>query len=322
MRSFARDFSSSRRAPPNAASKPYWSSACFSASSSSRRCAPRAAVERVDAARDALRVQVHEQVEAVLVAPSVAERVHLPELPRRVDVQQRERRLRGRERLAARCSITELSLPIEYSITGLSASATTSRMMWMLSASSRSRWVRRTRSALMPAPPQAGRVPRASRRPGAPISSGSCSVVSIRSSGFTGSSYGSETPVNSEISPAIAFRRGPSRPAPAHSRPRARRRPRRMRRLLHELARACGASPRTARSPPTITAPPLRVSREATQPIRSMFVSRSSFEKPSPFERCVRTSSPSSHSTSEPAARRARGRRAARSSSCPRPRAR
>ena len=32
MRSFARDFSSSRRAPPKAASNPYLSSACFSAS--------------------------------------------------------------------------------------------------------------------------------------------------------------------------------------------------------------------------------------------------------------------------------------------------
>jgi hypothetical protein len=32
MRSLARDFSSSRRAPPKAASKPYLSSACFSAS--------------------------------------------------------------------------------------------------------------------------------------------------------------------------------------------------------------------------------------------------------------------------------------------------
>lgn len=32
MRSFARDFSSSRRAPPNAASKPYLFSACFSPS--------------------------------------------------------------------------------------------------------------------------------------------------------------------------------------------------------------------------------------------------------------------------------------------------
>src|ERR671931_202278 len=34
--------------------------------------------------------------------------------------------------------------------------------------------------------------------------------------------------------------------------------------------------------------------------MRSMFVSRSAFEKPRPFERCSRTSSPSSHSTSSP----------------------
>src|SRR5690349_21269997 len=34
--------------------------------------------------------------------------------------------------------------------------------------------------------------------------------------------------------------------------------------------------------------------------MRSMFVSRSSFENPSPFDRCWRTSSPSSHSTSRP----------------------
>src|ERR1700690_245442 len=39
------------------------------------------------------------------------------------------------------CSIVALSLPIEYSITGLSHSATTSRMMRMLSASRRCRWV-------------------------------------------------------------------------------------------------------------------------------------------------------------------------------------
>src|SRR2546421_1817098 len=50
----------------------------------------------------------------------------------------------------------------------------------------------------------------------------------------------------------------------------------------------------------TITAAPCRVSRDATQPIRSMLVSRSSFEKPRPFDRCSRTSSPSSHSTSRP----------------------
>jgi hypothetical protein len=47
----------------------------------------------------------------------------------------------GKKALRARCSITALSLPMEYSITGLSASATTSRMMWMLSASRRCRWV-------------------------------------------------------------------------------------------------------------------------------------------------------------------------------------
>src|SRR5438067_8578065 len=50
----------------------------------------------------------------------------------------------------------------------------------------------------------------------------------------------------------------------------------------------------------TITAAPCRVSRDATQPMRSMFVSRSSFEKPRPLDRCSRTSSPSSHSTRRP----------------------
>ncbi|MNO71401.1 hypothetical protein D3C76_623170 [compost metagenome] len=44
--------------------------------------------------------------------------------------------LPGKNALRARCSITAESLPIEYSITGLSNSAATSRMIWMLSASS------------------------------------------------------------------------------------------------------------------------------------------------------------------------------------------
>ena len=48
----------------------------------------------------------------------------------------------GQNALRARCSITELSLPIEYRNTGRRASATTSRKMWMLSASRRARWVR------------------------------------------------------------------------------------------------------------------------------------------------------------------------------------
>src|SRR5450755_661006 len=58
----------------------------------------------------------------------------------------------------ARRSITELSLPIEYSITGFSASATASRMMWMLSASRRCRWLATARSALTTR--QCGRVMR------------------------------------------------------------------------------------------------------------------------------------------------------------------
>src|SRR3546814_536459 len=47
----------------------------------------------------------------------------------------------GKKALRARWSITALSLPTLYSITGRAASAITSRRMWMLSASSRSRWV-------------------------------------------------------------------------------------------------------------------------------------------------------------------------------------
>src|SRR5215207_5688702 len=48
-------------------------------------------------------------------------------------------------------------------------------------------------------------------------SSGSCSSVSIRSSGFTGSSYGSDTPVNSLISPLKAFSYRPFTSRRAHS---------------------------------------------------------------------------------------------------------
>ena len=60
----------------------------------------RAAVERVDAAREPVLVHVHEQVEVVLGDHALAEAVHVLELPRRVDVQERERRRRGIEGLA------------------------------------------------------------------------------------------------------------------------------------------------------------------------------------------------------------------------------
>ena len=73
---------------------------------------------------------------------SIAVRDHLAELPRRVDVKERERAAApGANAFCASRSMTELSLPIEYIITGFSNSATASRRMWMLSASSARRWV-------------------------------------------------------------------------------------------------------------------------------------------------------------------------------------
>ena len=79
--------------------------------------------------------------------------------------------------------------------------------------------------------------------------------------------------------------------------------------LLDERASAAAASPRTARS--RRRSPRRRRGRAARRPSRSaaMFVSRSSFEKPRPFERCVRTTSPSRWSTSMAALLRARPRR-------------
>ncbi len=47
----------------------------------------------------------------------------------------------GWKAFIARCIITDESLPIEYIITGLRNWAATSRMMWMLSASSCCRWL-------------------------------------------------------------------------------------------------------------------------------------------------------------------------------------
>ena len=110
-RSLARDFSSSRRAPPKAASKPCWSSACLSAlASSSCRCGAREPwVNGLMPSLHALLVDVHDAGRArARCAIAVAERDHLAELPGGVDVQQRERRL-GRDRTpsCARCSITE-----------------------------------------------------------------------------------------------------------------------------------------------------------------------------------------------------------------------
>ena len=96
IRSLARLFSSSRRAPPNAASKPYWSSACFSACGLHDVGMDRRAVrERIDALRARpRRLMCTSSSQPSSPRDAVAERDHLAELPGRIDVQQRKRRRR------------------------------------------------------------------------------------------------------------------------------------------------------------------------------------------------------------------------------------
>jgi hypothetical protein len=118
------------------ASKPCRPSACFSAWVFMTAVYLRAVLERVDALASASGLVCTMQVEPASRTAGRGTR-HLAELPGGVDVQQRERRRRRAKAFCARRSSTELSLPIEYSITGRSNSATTSRRMWMLSASRR-----------------------------------------------------------------------------------------------------------------------------------------------------------------------------------------
>lgn len=140
-RSLARDFSSSRRAPPIAASKPPCSRACFRpwvfmmsvctaapwligptscATPSGLMCTRRSTP--VSAARRSRKAIISRNFQRVSICSS--------------GIGGRD----GANALSSRCSSTELSLPTEYSITGARNSAATSRRMWMLSASSRSRW--------------------------------------------------------------------------------------------------------------------------------------------------------------------------------------
>ena len=99
-RSLARDFSSSRRAPPKAASKPYLSSACFSPCvfMTSVWTAEPCVNGPMPRARPSW-LMCTQQLQAELRGHLIAERDHFPEFPGRVDVQQRERRLRRVERL-------------------------------------------------------------------------------------------------------------------------------------------------------------------------------------------------------------------------------
>ncbi len=77
------------------------------------------------------------------------------------------------------------------------------------------------------------------------------------------------------------------------------------------MARTASRVSRYGETAAHITVPPWRTISLATKPIRRMFVSRSSLEKPSPFERWVRTTSPSSSVTCLPASRRRTDRTAA-----------
>jgi hypothetical protein len=70
-------------------------------------------VERVDALRLGFRVCVDDQLDRGIGRHLVAKLVHRPEFPGRVDVKQREWQWGRVKGLAARCSITAESLPIE-----------------------------------------------------------------------------------------------------------------------------------------------------------------------------------------------------------------
>ncbi len=142
-RSLARDFSSSRRAPPKARSKPYLSSACFRPSVFHMSvCTADPWSNGLMPSRTHSGFWCTSRSMTVLGDDLVAELVHLPELPGGVDVQQRERRLRRGRRPSAPGAASP-SCPCRSSTAspGFSHSATASRMMWMLSASRRCRWV-------------------------------------------------------------------------------------------------------------------------------------------------------------------------------------
>src|SRR5947209_3625974 len=153
-RSFARERSSSRRAPPNAASKPYFVTACLRLS---------VFITSVYAADPWVNGVMPISTPSVLTCTSISRpcsaaiRERNSYISRNFHVVSMCRNgnggLPGWNAFSASRSITELSLPIEYSITGRSACATTSRMIWMLSASKRWRWVSRIGSARRPSMP-------------------------------------------------------------------------------------------------------------------------------------------------------------------------
>jgi len=141
-RSLARDFSSSRRAPPKARSKPWMSSACLRPAVFQRSVCAAPWSNGLIPARSAsgLRCTISSSPHSRAMrsrSSYIARNFHVVST-----CSSGNGGREGKNALRARCSSTELSLPIEYSSTGRSDSATASRRMSMLSASRRCRWVR------------------------------------------------------------------------------------------------------------------------------------------------------------------------------------
>ena len=141
-RSFARDFSSSRRAPPNAASNLYLFSACFKEA---------VFMMSVCFALPWLNGPTPASTPSWLICTNRSKPCFSACWSRNSIISwnfhvvstcnKGKGILPGAKALRARCNSTEESFPTEYNMTGLSNSAATSRKMWMLSASSCFKWV-------------------------------------------------------------------------------------------------------------------------------------------------------------------------------------
>src|SRR5215831_16318752 len=91
---------------------------------------------RVDTFSGSTCVRVGYQLDPNFFCRAVTEGDHLAELPPSIDMHQRKWDPAGKKAFCARRSITEESLPIEYSMTGFAAVAATSRMISIDSDSS------------------------------------------------------------------------------------------------------------------------------------------------------------------------------------------
>ena len=209
IRSFARDFSSSRRAPPKAASKPYLSSACLSASvfiTSVCTCWPWS--KGLIPWADAVLVDVHDQLRARAPSPSASRNAYMSRnfhvvstcISGNGGVRRRERLLgqaqHHRAVLADRVEhhrVLELGDHLAHDVDALGL-----ELLEMCELHARDAQRSTSASTGM-------RLSSSSRASTTAAASGGVRpAVSSRTSGSSGSSYGAETPVNSSISPANA----------------------------------------------------------------------------------------------------------------------